>query len=131
MSDAIERFLQWKRELNQKLWPLPLLSPLYDAGLVIGLFKPPPLNPSNTYPQPNLPYPQYSPATGGVATSAVAGYALGHGGIHPLGRWSNYLGHPAYPGQFYGSYGQPYFYPQYTYQPPDSYWRPYVPMFGY
>src|SRR5208282_3259187 len=50
MSDAIERFLQWKRELDQKLWPLPLLSPLYDAGLVMGLFKAPA--------QPYLP-PQY------------------------------------------------------------------------
>jgi hypothetical protein len=46
MSDAIERFLNWKRELDQKLWPLPLLSPLYDAGLLMGVFKLPPQYPN-------------------------------------------------------------------------------------
>jgi hypothetical protein len=49
-------------------------------------------------------------ATGGVATGAVAGYAIAHGGIHPISRWSNYLGHGGYPEQFYGSYGQLYRY---------------------
>jgi hypothetical protein len=35
MNGSVKRFLQWKQELNEKLWPVPLLSPLYDAGLVI------------------------------------------------------------------------------------------------
>jgi len=57
MSDAIERFLQWKRELDQKLWPLPLLSPIYDAGLLMGVFK----APAQPYlPQP-APQPYYPP----------------------------------------------------------------------
>jgi hypothetical protein len=35
MSDEVKRFLKWKRELNQKLMPIPYLSPIYDVGLVI------------------------------------------------------------------------------------------------
>ena len=42
MSDAIERFRKWKRKQVEDTWPLALLSPVYDAGLILGLFKAPP-----------------------------------------------------------------------------------------
>ncbi|MGA2785758.1 MAG: zinc ribbon domain-containing protein, partial [Candidatus Bathyarchaeia archaeon] len=41
-----------------KLWPLPLLSPLYDAGLVMGLFTAPT---QLYYPPPQTGFQQPSP----------------------------------------------------------------------
>ena len=64
MSDALERFVNWKRELNRKLWPLPLLSPIYDAGLLLGVFKVPaqPYLPPHLQPQYRQPFSQPQPA---------------------------------------------------------------------
>ena len=53
MSDAIERFLKWKHKQVEDTWPLALLSPVYDVGLVLGLFKTPAQYRQSQYWQPS------------------------------------------------------------------------------
>ena len=52
MSDAIERFVKWKHKQVEDTWPLALLSPVYDVGLVLGLFKTPAQYRQSQYWQP-------------------------------------------------------------------------------